>query len=103
MKLPDYFRVGGQLLKVEHPKELEGAELGTCCVAEGSIKIADTFRGKEQSESSKANTFFHELTHCILDTMGRDDLSADESFVNTFASFMNEAYFTMGYYETEKK
>ena len=99
MKIPDYFRVGGQLMKVEFPQKIEDDKLGNCCVAEGIIKIAKTFSGKEQSESSQQNSFFHELTHCILDTMGRGDLSGDELFVNTFASFLNEAYFSSGYYE----
>ena len=99
MKIPDYFRVGGQLIKVEFPQKTEDDKLGCCCVAEGIIKIAKTFNGKEQSESSQQNTFFHEVVHCILDTMGRGDLSGDEPFVNTFASFLNEAYFSSGYYE----
>ena len=99
MKIPDYFRVGGQLLEVKFPQSIEGDKLGKCCLAEGIIKIAKTFNGIEQSESSQQNTFFHELVHSILDTMGRGDLSGDEPFVNTFASFLNEAYYSSGYYE----
>ena len=37
----------------------------------------------------------HELTHAILFAMGKNELNDDESFVNTFASFLSEAISTM--------
>ena len=41
------------------------------------------------------NTFLHELTHTILDTMGEKELSSNEKFVSTFSSFLTEAIRTM--------
>ena len=42
--------------------------LGTCLLAEGCINIADTFnKDNKQNNNVKVNTFFHELTHAILD------------------------------------
>lgn len=99
-KLPSSIRVGGQLLNVEMTEELNG-KLGVCGVAVGYIKISEMFQGKRQSESCKVNTFIHECVHCILDTMGRDDLSSDEVFVNTFASFATEILFSMKFDEHE--
>ena len=40
-------------------------------------------------------TLMHEITHAILSAMGKEDLNDDESFVNTFASFLSEAISTM--------
>ena len=40
-------------------------------------------------------TFLHELTHAILFAMGKEELNDDESFVNTFSSFLSEAINTM--------
>ena len=101
MKIPCRLRVGGQLLEVEFSQNIEGSKLGKCCLSAGMIKIAQTFNGIKQSESSKMNTFFHEVVHAICDTMGRADLSGDEVFVNTFASFMTEAYFSAEFEKTE--
>ena len=101
IKIPNYYRVGGQFIRIEFPEKIVDSKLGTCCVSEGVIRIAQTFNGTVQSESSKLNTFFHELTHSILDTMGRYDLSSDEQFVNTFASFLTEAYVSSQKYDDE--
>ena len=88
--IPKEYVVGGQLLEVSYVDSLNG-KLGTCCLGAGFVKIANNFNGEKQSETSKQNTFYHELTHTILDTMGRDDLSGDEVFVNSFSSFLLEA------------
>ena len=101
MNIPCRLRIGGQLLEVELPENIEGDKLGKCCLSAGIIKIAQTFSGLKQSESSQMNTFFHEVVHAILDTMGRSDLSSDEVFVNTFASFMTEAYFSAEFGKAE--
>ena len=61
--------------------------LGRCYVAKGQVLI-----NTEQTDSSKRNTFFHEMVHSILDTMGRDDLSQDESFVCSFSGFLMEVH-----------
>ena len=48
-----------------------------------------------QSETSQLNTFFHELIHSILRTMGELELNDNEKFVNCFAGFLTEAIRTM--------
>ena len=88
--IPEEYVVGGQLMKINHVDSLDG-KLGTCCLGAGFVRIANNFNGEKQSETSKQNTFYHELTHTILDTMGRDDLSKDEIFVSSFSSFLLEA------------
>ena len=94
IKIPNKFHVGGQCIDIHYPDRLDD-KLGECCAPAGYIKIANTFRGETQSESSKENTFLHELTHCILDTMGESDLSANEKFVSAFAGFLTEAVKSM--------
>ena len=61
----------------------------------GFIEIATQSGGYNISESKQQQTFLHELTHAILAQMGKDDLNDDESFVNTFSSFLSEAINTM--------
>ena len=95
MKIPSKIRIGGQTIEVSQVEKFEDSKLGRCCIANGFIKIANTFDGMEQSESSKENTYWHEVVHAILDTMGRSDLSGDEVFVCTFSGFLTECYHSM--------
>lgn len=102
MKIPKKIRIGGQEIVVTQPKTIGGTKLGICSPAGGYIKIAETFDdGIAQSESSKINTFWHEVTHVILDTMGREDLSGDETFVSCFSGFLTECIASIE--ESEKR
>ena len=70
MKIPSKIRIGGQDIEVCIVDRIEDEKLGQICVAEGKMLIADNFSTSKQSESSKVNTFIHEVVHGILDTMG---------------------------------
>ena len=88
MEIPGKIRIGGQDIDVCIVERIEGEKLGQICVAEGKMLIADNFSTSKQSESSKVNTFIHEVVHGILDTMGETELSQNEKFVLIFSSFM---------------
>lgn len=90
-KIPSKIVIGGQEIDVKEEVKIENNLLGQCSVAEGWIKIANTYDDRIQTESCKRNTYYHELTHAILDTMGETKLSQNEKFVNCFASFLTEA------------
>lgn len=91
-KIPKSYKVGGQQIDIRYTERCDNNCFGETCVAAGYIEIADKFnKDLKQSETSKTNTFYHELTHTILDTMGRKDLSGDEVFVCSFAGFLTEA------------
>lgn len=88
MIIPNKIRIGGQDVSIVNEERLDGNELGTICLAEGVLKIADNFNNSKQCESSKINTFIHEVVHGVLDTMGEFELSKNEKFVCTFSSFL---------------
>ena len=92
--LPPTINVGGSELNIEFPETLNDCQLGQTSIAEGFIRIANKYytdRGLLiQSDSSKENTFYHELTHAILGTMC-NELNNDEEFVSTFSSFLCSA------------
>ena len=69
-------------------EHLADSKLGEICLASGELEIAENFYEYKQSESSKVNTFIHEVVHGVLDTMGENKLSSDEKFVTTFASLL---------------
>ena len=92
VQIPPVVKVGGVQIDVKQVERCENNKIGLCLAAQGTIEIADLWdKDCKQCESSKRNTFFHELTHCILDTMGEGELSGNEKFVCTFSSFLNEA------------
>lgn len=94
--IPSKFQVGGQEMSVQLVDKIENtSNLGQCTLARGEIIIANTWDGMQQSESSKLNTFFHELLHSILDTMAENELSRNEKFVSTFSGFLTEAIKSM--------
>lgn len=94
--IPTKYQVGGQEMAVKLVERIENVErLGDCNLAGGVIRIAKTFSGEQQSESSKLNTFFHELVHSILGTMYETELNENERFVCTFSSFLTEAIKSM--------
>lgn len=96
--IPSEFNVGGTTINVNIVDRCDNNALGNCLVAEGTLNIANICnKDMKQSESSKLNTFFHELTHCILDVMGEKELSENEKFVCTFSSFLTESIVTAKY------
>lgn len=97
--IPNSFNVGGIRMNVNIVDKLPDGILGNCCLAKSTVNIARTYMDSdgiyEQSEESMRNTFYHELTHSILDTMAEFDLSKNEKFVSIFSSFLNEAFGSM--------
>ena len=93
--IPKKLKVGGvdySVKQVEHCGTNDDFGLWR---SQGIIEIATQAGGYEVSESKKKQTFLHELTHAILFAMRKDDLNDDESFVNTFSSFLSESISTM--------
>lgn len=88
MIIPSKIRIGGQDINVLIKEHLADSKLGKICLASGELEIAENFYEYKQSESSKVNTFIHEVVHGVLDTMGENKLSSDEKFVTTFASLL---------------
>ena len=91
VKIPKSYKVGGQKIEVRRVERCDENAMGICSVHTGYIEIAEKlFKDDVQSEDCKNNTFYHELTHSILKTMGHD-LNNDEQFVCCFSSFLTEA------------
>lgn len=91
MKIPNKLKIGGQDLNVVFTNTINGDKMGECCLWSGRIQISEIYKGEQQTDSSKFNTFYHELTHAILDTMGEYELSTNERFVCSFSGFLSEA------------
>lgn len=91
-KIPSKITLGGQEVEVRNVERCDNNAVGMCHLFEGFLEIANNFnKVTVQSDSSKINTFYHELTHCILGTMGENELDGNEKFVCCFAGFLTEA------------
>jgi len=98
--IPELFNVGGQPYEVRKVERCENNSVGISSYFGGYVEIADKFnKDVKQSEGAKVNTYFHELTHVILDNMGEKELSENERFVCSFAGFLTEAMTTADYPE----
>ena len=92
--IPATLHIGGQQIEVKEVDRCNNNVLGRCNLAGGIIEIARTFNSDGDisvSESSKQNTFVHEVLHVILDTMGETELNNNEKFVCGFAGYLTEA------------
>ena len=90
-RFPSAYYVGGQRIGVSFVEHIPNDHLGTSSVCCGEIKIANKVNeGRDQSPSSKLNTFWHEVVHTILDTMQENELSENEKFVGVFSSMLCE-------------
>ena len=91
-KIPNRYQVGGQEMEVRRVERCDDDTIGSCYIAGGYIEIAEKYsKDSIQSQSSKENTFYHELVHSILRTMGELELNDKENFVCCFSGFLTEA------------
>ena len=93
--IPNKLKIGGVDYSIKHVEHCGINDDFGLWRPQGIIEIANQAGGYEVSDSKKRQTFLHELTHAILFAMGKEELNDDESFVNTFSSFLNEAINTM--------
>lgn len=104
VKIPSAYKVGGQPMEVRMVERCDDNAMGICHVCAGYIEIADkVFKDDKQSAGSKTNSFYHELTHSILATMGEKELNENEKFVCSFSSFLNEAMAAAVFIEEEEE
>ena len=93
--IPNKLKIGGVDYSIKHVEHCGIDDDFGLWRPQGIIEIANQAGGYEVSDSKKRQTFLHELTHAILFAMGKEELNDNESFVNTFSSFLNEAINTM--------
>ncbi len=63
---------------------------GTSYFHASKIMIQDKSEKHKRSKSATEQTLYHEVTHAILDTMGKHELSRDEEFVQQFSLLLHQ-------------
>lgn len=93
-KLPSEVQIAGQSFTVIADPAVK--KIGGCCgqthFDEGFIVIDPNLK-----PDTLGITYYHEIVHAILMTMGQSELNKDESFVDNFASLLWQAQKTATY------
>jgi hypothetical protein len=81
--IPSEFKLGGFRIVIEFDNEYcaEQKALGLADFTEKVITLCTVNKRKRLKKSEIDKTFYHELAHMLLDSMGKDRLKWDEIFV----------------------
>ena len=96
--IPILVQLGGstiQVLKVDNG--INGNKVGECSLTASTIKITTECNNKPTSNDYQEASYYHELVHGILQTMGEFDKDSDERFVEGFANLLHQAIKTAKY------
>ncbi len=90
--IPNMFKLNKKLYKVIIDDDYCNDDCihGEADFSQRLITLCHRYNNKVLKKSIKENTFFHELVHHILDSIGEDKLKYDERFVDLFATRLHE-------------
>lgn len=93
LTLPKKIKVGSNWYSVDVAESMrERAMMGEVHYGTRSITLArKSYHGIPLKLSALHETFWHELTHAILESMDRTELNNDEKFVEEFSSRLAKA------------
>jgi len=94
MKIPTTIRVGKHKYSVEVVEAmLRKRDMARVHYDSKRIEIGrmSNVTGKRYSDTQVLDSFWHEVTHAILNDMGRHNLNEDERFVTEFANRLTQA------------
>jgi hypothetical protein len=100
MIIPKRFNILNHTFKVKIVDQIVNdneSRLGECCKDLCSIDVATHINDDQLPDSVMEHTFFHEVTHVILDMMGEEKLSSDEKFVDVFSGLLHQVIKTSKY------
>jgi hypothetical protein len=92
-KIPKSFKLFGTLINVVwNNKRLNDKRVyGLSDYSKSEITLSTTQGTEPLSEGKMIDTFYHEKVHMILDTMGEEELSSNEKFVDIFSKLLRQS------------
>ena len=90
--IPHEFKLNNKVIKVEYDNDYcnENGYYGESDFTEKLITMCDEFKGVKLPLVEQNKTFFHELTHLLLDACKRHTLKYNEEFVEEFSQKLYE-------------
>ena len=89
-KIVEFTLAGCRWKVLYKEKGLNEINLGYCHNVNKEIVIATKFQKQKIRDDVQEETFYHELVHAILQTLGNDKLSANENFVQSFGTLLHQ-------------
>ena len=89
-KIPKSIELAGITWKITRNDNKDGT-FGHCCFLTNTINVRKKVEGKRLTRDQELHTFYHELAHATTYTMGREDLCADESFIDLIGNLNYQA------------
>lgn len=98
-RIPKSFKLFGNTINVIYDNiDLNKRKLyGESIYSRFLIVLSTEDNHIELNDDVIMDTFYHEKIHMILDSMGRHELSSDESFVDIFSKLLKQADYTENY------
>jgi len=85
------FKLAGRTFTVETVDALHSDALGRAISDLNKILIYTKWQsGDPVPESTQEQTLLHEVLHCIFEVLGRDDLSQDETLVQSVSLLLHQ-------------
>ena len=96
--IPNKFTLGG----TEYSVKIEDSSIDNAVVAQVSypealVSISSRSKGKQCTADYMEASFYHELVHAMLETMGKQALSEDEELVEGLANQLHQFMKTADY------
>jgi hypothetical protein len=94
MKLPKEVTVGKTRYRVTSPVEIICSKDSCRGIVDYDLQLIQVAKQNAYGSYTTAErdeTFWHELTHAILDDMGEDKLNRNEKFVTAFSQRLDKA------------
>lgn len=98
-RIPSCVKLFGTVIIVEFDEKLVTDHdcVGISMYREARIKIQPDTPAYPRTQQQIEHTFFHELTHFILDAMVESELRTNEKFVDVFSGLLHQALTSMEY------
>jgi hypothetical protein len=98
-KIPKSFNLAGIKwgVRKDTKKELAPNRFAHCDPDIAEILYTTELNGRKVPEDILLLTIYHEKIHAILETMGKEELSKDEAFVDMFANLLLQSDLTSKY------
>ena len=99
MKIPKRFKLFGTTYSIifNNNRLNDKNRYGECNFSTCEITLSDVDGVQKLSEDRILDTYYHEKIHAILDTMGENELSMNEKFVDVFAKLLRQSDETAEY------
>lgn len=92
--IPKSFKIFAHTIKIKKVKSLKDENkedlLGEADLINNIIKLVDNEKSFPMENSQKEQVFFHEFAHIMFDSIGRNDLSQDETLVDLVGNSIHQ-------------